>query len=170
MYNSFVRPHLEYAVQYLFPRHAKDIVKLSVQRRATKMILSLHNKPYEERLPQLNLFSLEKRRRRGKLIECFKTLNCFTNVDPTKLFEIDEATRTRNNGARLKCRQVHLDCTKFFFTNAVVRDWNKLPSSAAQCNSIASFKNNLDRCLLHLNVHWVSFSVMAPHNNIATVP
>ncbi len=26
---------------------------------------------------------------------------------------------------RLKCRQVHSDCTKFFFTNAVVRDWSR---------------------------------------------
>ncbi len=157
-------------MQFLFPHHAKDIVKLSVQRRATKMIVSLRNKPYEERLSHLKLFSLEKRRLRGKLIECFKILHGFTNVDPTKFFQIDDSTRTRNNDVRLKCRQVHLDCTKLFFTNAVVRDWNKLPPSAVQCNSIASFKNNLDRYLLHINVHQVSFSIMVGHNNIATVP
>lgn len=154
LYNSFVRPHLEYAVQFWSPHHAKDIAKLEgVQRRATKIIPSLRNKSYEERLSELNLFSLEKRRLRGQLIECFKILNGFTNVDPTTLFEIDDTTRTRNNGAKLKCRQVHSDLTKFFFTNAVVRDWNKLPPSVVQCKSIASFKNNLDRYLLHLNVH-----------------
>ncbi len=65
----------------------------------------------------------------------------------TKLFEIDDSTRTINNGAKLKCRQVHLDCTEFFLTDALVRDWNKLPPSVVQCNSIASFKNNLDRTL-----------------------
>ncbi len=138
---------------------AKDIVKLGVKRRATKKIPSLFNKPYKERLSHLKLFSLEKRRLREKLIQCFKILNGFTNVDPTKLFEIDDSMSKRNNGANLKCRQVHSDCTKFF-TNAVVGDWNKLPPSVVQGNSIASFINNLDRYLLHLNAHYVSLNVM----------
>ncbi len=68
-YNSFVRPHFEYAVQFWSPHHAKDIVKMGVQRRATKMIPSLRNKPHEERLPHLNLLPLEKHRLQGKLID-----------------------------------------------------------------------------------------------------
>ncbi len=69
LYNSLVRPPLEYAVQFCSPHLAKDIAKLgAVQRMATKMIPSLRNKSYEERLARLNLFSLEKRRPRGKLI------------------------------------------------------------------------------------------------------
>ncbi len=104
----------------------KDIGKLEgVQRRATKIIPSLRNKTYEERLSTLNMFSLEKRRLRGKLNEYFKILNDFTNVDRLKLFLIDDTLRTRNNGIKLKCRKVNSDCTKFFFTNVVVREWNK---------------------------------------------
>ncbi len=76
------------------------------------MIPSLRNKPYEERLSHLNLFSLETRRLRGKLIECFKILNGFINVDPNKLLLMDDSTLTRNNGAKLKYRQVNSDCTK----------------------------------------------------------
>ena len=149
LYISLVRPHLEYAVQFWSPHHAKDIAKLeTVQRRATKMITSLRNISYEERLARLNLFSLEKRRLRGKLIECFKILKGFTNVDASKLFSIDNSSRTRSNGLKLRCRQVQLDCTKFFFTNDVVREWNKLPPSVVQCNTINSFKNKLDRHLL----------------------
>ena len=149
LYNSLVRPHLEYAVQFWAPHHEKDIAKLeSVQRRATKMIPSLRNKSYEERLAELNLFSLGKRRLRGKLIECFKILKGFTNVEFDKLFLIDDATRTRGNGHKLKCRQVRSDCTKFFYTNDIVREWNKLPSSIVQCNTINTFKTKLDCHLL----------------------
>ncbi len=75
LYDSLIRPHLEYAVQFWSPHLAKDIAKLeAVQRRATKMIPSLRNKSYEERLARLHLLSLEKRCLRGKLIECFKIL------------------------------------------------------------------------------------------------
>jgi hypothetical protein len=153
LYISLVRPHLEYAVQFWSPHHAKDIAKLeAVQRRATKMITSLRNKSYEERLSSLNLFSLEKRRLRGKLIECYKILKGFTNVDPSKLFSIDNSARTRSNGVKLRCKQVQLDCTKFFFTNDVVREWNKLPPSVVQCDTINSFKNKLDQHLLNQDI------------------
>ncbi len=51
MYISLVRPHLKYVVQFWSPHHAKDIAKLeAVQCRAMKMIPSLRNKSYEERL------------------------------------------------------------------------------------------------------------------------
>ncbi len=60
LYNSLVRPHLEYAVQFWSPHLAKDIAKLeAVQRRAMNVIPSLPNKSYEERLARLNLFSFE---------------------------------------------------------------------------------------------------------------
>ncbi len=83
LYNSLVRPHLQYAVQFWSPHLAKDIAKLeAAQRRATKIIPSLRNKSYKERLARLKLlFSLEKRRLRGKLVECFKILKGSTNVD-----------------------------------------------------------------------------------------
>ncbi len=58
LYDRFVRPHLEYTVQFWF-HHLKDIVKPGVQRRATKMIPSLQNKPCKERLSHINLFLLK---------------------------------------------------------------------------------------------------------------
>ncbi len=153
MYYSLVRPHLEYVVQFSSPHHAKDIAKLeAVQRRATKMIPSLCNKSYEERLAWPKLFSLKKRCLRGKLMECFKILKGFTNVDANKLFSIDEMSRTRSNGIKLRCRQTELDCTKFFFTNDIVREWNKLPPSVVQCITVNSFKNKLDHHLLQLGL------------------
>jgi len=50
----------------------------------------------------------------------------------------------RSNGVKLRRRQIQLDCTKFYFTNDVVREWNKFPPSVVHCNTINSFKNRLD--------------------------
>ncbi|RUM28547.1 MAG: hypothetical protein DSY42_08200 [Aquifex sp.] len=116
------------------------------------MIPSLRNKSYGERLARLILFSLEKRRLRGKLIECFKILKGFMNVIANKLFLMGDLSRTRSNGVKVRCRQIQLDCTKFYITNDVVREWNKLPPSVVQGNTINSFKNKLDQELLHQGI------------------
>ena len=66
LYKAYVRPHLEYAVQVWNPSLRRDINLLEkVQRQFTRMIPRLRELPYEERLRSLDLFSLERRRKRG---------------------------------------------------------------------------------------------------------
>ena len=44
---------------------------------------------------------------------------------------------------KLRYRQVQLNCTKFYFTNDVVREWNKLPPFMMQYTTIKAFKSDL---------------------------
>ena len=66
-----------------------------LQKRATKMILSLRILSYEERLKRLGIFSMGRRRLRGDVIEVFKMIHGINKVNLGKLFCIDEDGRTR---------------------------------------------------------------------------
>ena len=147
LYRSLVRPHLEYAVSVWSPNLIKDIDRLErVQRRATKLIPNIRNKSYENRLKQMNLFSLKKRRLRGDLIQVFKVLKGIDNVKAENLFTLN-TNQTRNNGLKLTGRRFNLEVGRNNFANRVVNEWNKLPAEAVECNTVRSFKIQLDKHL-----------------------
>ena len=73
LYCSLVRPHLEYANVVWHPQYKKHIKLLEgVQRRATRLLPMLAERPYQERLRLLGLPSLVYRRFRGDAIEVYK--------------------------------------------------------------------------------------------------
>ncbi len=78
-----------------------------VQRAATKMVPSIRDLSYEDRLERIHLPTLEKRRGRGDLIAIYKAYEGLEEVDQSDLMVWDTRD-TRGHRKRLKrsaCRR-----------------------------------------------------------------
>ena len=64
----------------------------NVQRRATKLVTSVKNLSYPERLRKLGLPSLEYRRERADLVEVYKIMQNIDKIDRDKLLHCDKGT------------------------------------------------------------------------------
>ncbi len=151
LYKTYVRPHLEFAVQAWSPWSCSDIDCLErIQEKAVKQVSGLVGKTYEERLTELGIESLEKRRMRLDLIETFKILRGHEDVEPSTWFKLVPQERTRltrmsADGLCLQRVQTRLDLRRNFFSSRVVEPWNRLPEQTRRSPNVSSFKTAISK-------------------------
>ena len=120
---TMIRPKLEYAAVVWSPNKKKDIVKLErIQRIATKMVPELKDLEYEERLKEIELPTLQDRRKRGDLITMYKIVNNMEKIDKQDLVTLKGEGIGGRRGHSRKIRKSHCssDIKKYSFPHRIV--------------------------------------------------
>ena len=127
----------------------KEVLE-AVQKRAVGMVTNLKGRTYQERLSELNMVTLEERRKRGDLVEMYKTITGKNDVNLTNWFELahsrEGATSTRSISGALNVvrNEGRNEIRKNFWSVRVCDPWNSLPDLVKLQPTTNSFKNALD--------------------------
>jgi hypothetical protein len=154
LYTTYVRPHLEYAVQAWCPWTLgdKEILE-NVQRRAVAMVTNLRGRTYGERLAEMGMTTLENRRRRGDLIQMFRVMAGKDRVEPSTWFSPAQnregamSTRLTSGSFNVERKLGKSEVRKNFWSVRVVDTWNTLPDSVKSSASVDIFKNSIDNLM-----------------------
>ena len=155
LFKALVRPHLEYAVTAWAPctlgaqRKVEDVL-----RRATRLVPELRHLEYEDRLAKAGIPSMLFRRERADMLEMYKYINGFYDVQTPVKMERDSLD------ARPRPVTRHMDHTVVkervpntawgtvrsrFFSLRATNNWNSLDSHTVSAPTLNCFKNRLDK-------------------------
>ena len=146
LYKCLIRSTVEYCCPLWDPTKVEDIMLLeSIQRYYTSKIVSVSTLHYWDRLKQLNLISLQRRRERYSIITMYKILH---NITPNDLGIIFQTSERR--GIHIRIPNIHKDASMKYISqydsSFPVRGamlWNTLPPHITAKPTMESFKYSL---------------------------
>ena len=153
LYKTLVRSRLEYCSALWHPSKMDDIKHLeAVQRTQTARISEVKHLPYWDRLKQLDLMSLQRRRERFVIIQFYKILKELTPND----LQLD-FYKSKRRGTLCKIPPLSKTCkakAQSMFDSSFriigAKLWNIIPKEIRCKPSLSSFKSSLTRYLLQL--------------------
>ena len=145
LYKSLVRPILEYCSVIWYPLYKREALEIEkVQRRATKLVPTLKDLSYPERLQKLDITTLAYRRQRTDVLQVFRIIKDVDNIPFESFFE-KNSNSTRGNSFKLEKPRASTKLRQNSFSHRVIDIWNSLPDSAVNCKTINSFKDAIEK-------------------------
>ena len=89
------------------------------------------------------MYRLEKRRKRGDLIETFKIIKGKDTIND--FYEMDNNIRTRGHDLKLLKTRSNMLLRCYFLNQRVINDWNSLPNELGTISTIRQFQENIYR-------------------------
>ena len=151
--------------QVLFAVFIEDTDVITAAQCSSLLVEGLEGYSYSDRL-RLGLTTLETRFWRADLIEVFKILRGFENVDPEKFFQVVRDNGRRGHSFKLFKKRYRLDVGRFKFANQVCEEWNGFDDDVVTVGSMNAFKRKLDPHLRYVMGYFQAlafFLLMAIH-------
>ena len=130
----------------------------NVQKRAIGMVTNFKGRTYEEKLSEAGMITLEARRKRGDLLQAYRTFHAVDDVDPKLWFNRVQPRAgaskenpgwTRNTSGALNVTRGGgiNDFRRNFWSQRVTEPWNSLPTEVKEAESLNNFKNGIDNLI-----------------------
>ena len=138
--------HLDYGNLIFYPttKKYKQVLE-NAQRRATRLVPEFRGLSYRERLVELNLSTLDYRRKRFDIIQVFNIVHKIDDIDMNVFFSFDENTQLRGHNLKLKKPRANklVRANSFALRNILV--WNSLPTNTVNSKTVVEFKTKLGK-------------------------
>ena len=149
LYNSLVRPHVEYASAVWSPHEVKPIHQLEmVQRRAAGWTLNRHHNTSSVKgmLEDLQWRTLEQRRTDCRLVLLFQIIHGLVQIPPTNYLQpsLNTTSRKNHNYTYQQC-STRTNYFKYSFFPYTTFIWNNLPYQLVNSPSVISFKAQVSK-------------------------
>lgn len=145
LFTAHVRPILEYSLPATYPLSKLECVQIErVQRRGSKFVSGLRDLSYSLRLQEMNLFSLDYRRRRGDLIYTRRILRGELGNELQQFFQLNIGGPTRGHNWKVFKPRILRVRSAVALSSRVINDWNSLPESVVSAQTEECFKRLLD--------------------------